>query len=50
MFASPEAYQSEPSAASTTSPLDRVGSWSVIGVQLPPPIEDRHTPPSAPAA
>src|SRR5215213_7022310 len=49
VFASPVAYQSEPSAAfSSRSPVESVGSASAIGVQLPPPCVERQTPPTAP--
>ncbi len=50
VFASPEENHSEPSAARVRSPEDRVGSWSLIGCQCPPPVVERHTPPSAEAA
>src|SRR5512142_2439369 len=50
VLASPEAYQSEPSPASVRSPEERVGSWSLIETQLPPPVVERQMPPSAEAA
>ena len=39
VFASPVAYQSEPSGASSRSPEDRLGSESAIGCQFPAGFE-----------
>ena len=50
VLASPEAYQSEPSAARVRSPEESVGSWSLIDTQWPPPDSERQMPPSAEAA
>ncbi len=50
MLASPVAYQSEPSAANVSQPVERLGRESAMGVQLPPPVDERKTPPLAPAA
>ena len=50
MLASPVANHKELSPASCRSPLLSEGRESAIGVHAPPPWEERHTPPSAPAA
>jgi hypothetical protein len=49
-LASPVAYQSTPFASSSSAPDESVGIASAIGVQLPPPVDERQTPPLAPAA
>src|SRR2546430_433938 len=50
VFPSPVASHSAPSGATRKSPVDSVGSPSVMGVQVEPPSLDRNTPPSAPPA